>query len=186
MKSSAYWRLPLQALLVISLLSACSNLQQSTGSDWPQELPPASFFVAAYKADTANHEHQSLQKYLYWVRRFYEGTTLYPNGWHDLSEDVLAATPDPDLARVREQKLFKLGRDIAAEWSKDSVVNRVDSNHLAVWGVAAGRAVEENTVDETLQMISEDVQKLLSLELEPNVITEERYHPQDPDDEFAL
>lgn len=180
-----YLRLPLLAPVIISLLSACSSLRDSS-SEWPEGLPPARFFISAYEKDTTNHQHQSLQQYLYWVRRFYEGTTLYPNGWNDLTADVLSQAPDPELAAQRKQKLYQLGLAIAAEWSKASVVNRVESPHLAVWGVAAGRAVEEDNVDETLQKISEDVQKLLSLELPPNTITEDRYHPEDPDDEFAL
>lgn len=186
MRANVYLRLLLQAVAIISLLSACSSLRNDAASAWPEELPPASFFVSAYEKSTANHEHQPLQEYLYWVRRFYEGTAFYPNGWHDLSAGVLAETPDSNLALERQQKLYTLGRDIAAEWSKAAIVNRIESNHLAVWSVAAVRAVEENTVDETLQNISEDVQKLISLELPPNAITEARYHPQDPDDEFAL
>ncbi len=185
MSTKVYWRL-MQALVLISLLSACAGLRDGTSSEWPQGFPPASFFVSAYEADTANHELQSLQEYLYWVRRFYEGTALYPTGWNDLTADVLAATPDPDLASKRKQKLHRLGRDIAAEWSKDSSVNRVESYHLAVWGGAAGRAVDVGNVDETLQKVSHDVQKLLLLALPPEVITESRYHPEDPDDEFAL
>lgn len=185
-RTGVYLRWLPHTVAIIVLLSACSSLRDGTRGAWPEELPPESFFVAAYEKGTDNHAHQSLQEYLFWVQRFYEGTALYPNGWHDLSADVLASTPDSDLALEREQKLYTLGRDIAAEWSKDAQVNRVESSHLAVWGNAAGRAVEDNTVEETLQKISKDVQKLLSLELPPDAITEERYHPQQPDDEFSL
>lgn len=61
-----------------------------------------------------------------------------------------------------------------------------ESRHPAVWGVAAGRAVEEDNVDDTLQKISEDVKELLTRELPTHAITEERYHVQDPDVDFAL
>lgn len=176
----------MHVLVLTSLFSACASLRDGTRGDWPESLPPANFFIAAYATDTANHELQSLREYLYWVRRFYAGTTLYPTGWNDLTADVLLQTTDPNLALEREQKLQKLGRDIAAEWSKDSAVNRVESHHLAVWGGAAGRAVEEGNVDETLQKISDDVQKLLMQALPPEAITEDRYHTEDPGDEFAL
>lgn len=185
MDTRVYWRL-MQALVVVSLLSACAGLRDGTSGEWPRGLPPVSFFITSYQTDTANHDLQSLQEYLYWVRRFYGGTALYPTGWNDLTADVLAETPDPDLALERKQKLHRLGRDIAAEWSKDSAVNRVESHHLAVWGSAAGRSVEEGNVDETLQKISDDVKKLLSLDLPAEAITENRYHSQNPDDEFAL
>jgi hypothetical protein len=82
--------------------------------------------------------------------------------------------------------LSLLGRDIASEWAKDNSVRRVDSRHLAIWGAAAARAVKEENVDETLQKISMDLQKLLALDLAPSSITADRYHLQDPDDWFAF
>lgn len=185
MRTSVYWR-SIQALVLVSLLSTCAGLRDGTKGEWPEGLPPAGFFVSAYETDTSNHELQTQREYLYWVRRFYEGTALYPTGWNDLTADILAETHDPDLAFERKQKLHRLGRVIAAEWSKDSAVNRVESYHLAVWGGAAGRAIEVGNVDETLQKISDDVQKLLKQALPPEVITEYRYHPEDPEDEFAL
>lgn len=183
-KNSDLW--PLYVLVLCLLQGACASVRDDTASTWPQELPQISYFVSAYEEDAQLHEHQSLQEYLKWVRGFYQGTKLYPRGWNDISADVLAETYSPDRLSSRERQLSLLGRDIATEWAKANSVRRVDNQSLTVWGVAATRAVDEGNVEETLEKITQDLQKLLSLELAPDRITAGRYHPQDPDDWFAI
>jgi len=167
-------------------LSACASLHDGTADPWPVDLPPLGFFLAAYEQDTKLHEEQSLEEYLYWVRKFYEGTTLYPRGWNDITEDLLAAAGEGAPIEARERRLYRLGRGIAAEWSKANNVRLVDEGHLSVWGVAAGRAVNEGNVDETLDFIASDLEKLLAEELPTDAITADRYHEPDPDDWFAF
>jgi hypothetical protein len=178
------WRSLLPALLF--WLAGCAGLQNNTVGEWPAGLPGADIFVEVYERDARNQEHQSLERYLYWVRGFYEGTPLYPRGWNDISADIVAASNDPESARELERKLFTLGRDIAAEWSKSRNVNRVKTGHLGVWGAAAERSVAEQNIDETLQKITDDLQGLLNQDLLAGDITAGRYHPQEPDDWFAF
>jgi hypothetical protein len=183
-------RLPRMLCLLLCLqLGACAALHPSALDDWPEGIPPASYFVAAYEADPDAARLQTLDEYLYWVRGFYAGTTFYPRGWNDVSEDLLADMEiadgnSEDYAR-RERTLYELGRDIAAEWAKDGSINRVDNQHLATWAIAASRAVKEENVDETLERISEDVQALLALQIGPDEIDADRYHEPDPDDWFG-
>lgn len=185
LRVSAGARRLLIALLCL-FVSACAGLREETAETWPSELPPLEFFANAYASDAVNRAEQSREEYLKWVRSFYEGTALYPRGWNDVSADILEQTGNPELIPGRAEQLFRLGRDIAAEWSKDSSLSIVQSRHLAVWGVAAGRAVDESNVEETLEMISQDLDLLLSKKLAPDAITAGRYHAQDPDDWFAF
>jgi hypothetical protein len=177
------------ALCLLALtwqLVACAGFRQAVVDDWPDELPPAAFFVAAFETDAALQDYQALEDYLYWIEKFYEGTALYPRGWNDITADILAQSADPAYAAQLRRELRLLGRDIAAEWAKDNDVRLVDNRHLAVWGMAAERAVGEGNVDETLLLIHDDLEKLLSMELSPDAITADRYHEPDPDDFFAL
>lgn len=172
-------------IALTAVLGACAGLREPL-SNWPPELPAANYFVSTYEQDSLLDEYQSLDEYLYWVRSFYKGTALYPHGWSDISEDILAATEDADRSLERERRLATLGRDIAAEWAKANEIRRVDNRHLAVWSEAARRSVGEDNVDETFTKISEDLDQLLSEALDPEAITADRYHAPDPDDWFAL
>lgn len=175
----------LGVIVLAALASGCVGLRDPLG-DWPSALPPANYFVSAYEQDSRLDDYQPLDDYLYWVRRFYEGTALYPRGWSDISADILAETEDAERIRERERRLTMLGRDIAAEWAKHNDVRLVDNRHLAVWGEAAGRSIGEDNVDETLAKIAEDLDQLLAQDLAPEAITADRYHAPDPDDWFAL
>lgn len=140
----------------------------------------------SYTAGIENREYQSLDEYLEWIRAFYEGTSLYPSGWNDLTEAVLARiTREEQRARLQQQ-LFSLGRDIACEWAKANEVRRLNSGNLAVWGAATQRASQEASLADTLATIRLDVDALLSGELTADEITADRYHPPDPDDFFAF
>jgi hypothetical protein len=90
--SSAKRNLRLLLLSCAALLAACA----STGPiEWPAELPEREFFESAYKADLANQPLQTRREYLGWIKSFYTGTAIYPTGWFDVQERVLAtAAPE--------------------------------------------------------------------------------------------
>lgn len=173
-------------LVCLLLLEACAVVRDDVASDWPEELPPVAFFTDAYRDTPGLETEQPLTEYLYWVKAFYSGTALYPRGWSDLVAEQIDQSPGPAEAERRQVQLYNLGRDIAAEWAKANSVRRVDNRHLQVWGSAAGRAIDEGNVDDTLIKIAADLELLLAQELGPDAITAERYHAQDPDDWFAL
>jgi hypothetical protein len=176
----------LGAALLSLLLSACVSIRDPSASAWPEHIPPRKFFVEAYQAEVELQAVQPLEDYLQWVISFYEGSTFYPRGWSDLTEEQLQLIEDEQLARRRKTQLHLLGRDIAAEWAKDNDLRRVDTRHLAIWGEAAGRAIKENNVDQTLERIRQDLDQLLASSLPADAITAERYHAPDPDDWFAF
>lgn len=177
---------PFTVLMLVVALGGCASMNRDFSGDWPRELPPSNYFVISYERDALNQEYQALHEYMYWVRKFYEGTPLYPRGWSAITIEILEATPDPEVKPAMTERLAMLGRDIAAEWSKDGGISLVKNHNLATWGIAASRAVNEGNVEETLDLISDDLGKLLSRELTPDAITVDRYHPPDPDDPFAF
>ena len=62
-------------------------------------------FVDAYESHPEAAEYQSLDEYLYWVRAFYEGTTLYPRGWTSITEAIVAEAGDTEQAAAWERQL---------------------------------------------------------------------------------
>lgn len=172
--------------LVCVLLAACSGFRSASVDEWPAGLPPSNYFVSSFEEDEALQQLQTLDEYLSWVKSFYAGTLVYSRGWNAVSEEILGASYDRAQKALRKQVLYMLGRDIAVDWSKANSIRHVDSRHLAIWGSAAGRAIDEGDVDETLAKIGEDLELLLSESLDPDTITAARYHPQDPEDWFAF
>lgn len=171
---------------VSAVLGGCALLRDDPLESWPDNIPPANYFVSAYEQDAENQRVQTLREYLYWVRSFYAGTALYPRGWNSITADVLAQNTNIAKQASRRQELQTLGRNIAREWSKDSSLSLVQSRHLAVWGVAASRSVDEGNIDETLKKIERDLDLLIAREMSADAIVADRYHPDDPDDYFAL
>ena len=171
--------------LLCGFLDACSALLPDPQQVWPDGIPPVSYYVGVYEKDPENQALQSLKDYLYWIEGFYEGTVLYPRGWSDLVADQLSQSSGEESAD-RSRQLYRLGRDISTDWARHNRVRRIDNRHLAVWGAAAGRAIDEDNVDETLQRIAADVKLLLSGELQPDAVTAARYHEQEADDWFAF
>lgn len=178
---------PALTLCLIGLLiSGCANIDQGVIDSWSERLPPKLHFSQTYAADEVNQQEQTYEDYLFWVNAFYSGTTLYPRGWFDLTEEVSERIDDA-IARERTQNaLFVLGRDIAAEWSKSNEHRLVNNGDLAIWGAATQRASKEDSLEETLQLITDDVYKVLAGQLTSEDLSAERYHPADPDDWFAF
>ncbi|CAN0585882.1 unnamed protein product, partial [Ectocarpus sp. 12 AP-2014] len=70
--------IPRACIAILCLqLAACASWRDGLAGAWPTGIPPRSYFVEVYEADAENQLQQSVETYLYWVRSFYEGTTLY-------------------------------------------------------------------------------------------------------------
>jgi hypothetical protein len=84
-------------------------------------------FVAAYERDDCNKSKQTLDEYWRWVRNLLlEGGSGF-KGWMAQVDDLAAGVADAEAqARVR-QMLYRVGRLIAAEWSKDSAYRKIFS-----------------------------------------------------------
>lgn len=178
------FRLALIGLLTLALIGCVGPRQAS--ENWPESLPPLSFFKEFYYADRKNQEQQTLNNYLRWVRNFYQGFELYRQGWNDFVPEVLADIEDPQKKAEVERQLYYLGRDISAEWGKYDEKRRVRTRHLSVWGNAMRTAMAEGEVLEIINKVEQDVEALLNQTLDPKEIRAERYFEQDEDDAFRF
>ena len=123
------------------------------GPPWPGDLPPRSYYEAAWQADEANATRQPLADYLRYVGDFYNGSILAP-GWRKAQASLLRDA-DPRDRILLEPKATCLGQILSAEWAKDNAVRRIDSARLAavareVRQSAPGTALQE-TLDRLLQ-----------------------------------
>jgi hypothetical protein len=159
------------ALMLFALLSACASRQQI---EWPPELPDRAFFEAAYSADAANQLLQTREEYLGWIKSFYRGTVLYPTGWFDVQERVLA-TSAPENVDALGPQIEEMGRLIAAEWAKENSARAIDNRLLALWGATLQSATPGEQRLEVFSLVSSDVRRLLSRELDKASIADSRY-----------
>ena len=159
------------ALMLFALLSACASRQQV---EWLPELPDRAFFEAVYSADAANQLLQTREEYLGWIKSFYTGTLLYPTGWFDVQERVLA-TSAPENVDALGPQIEEIGRLIAAEWAKENSARAIDNRLLALWGATLQSATPGEQRLEVFSLVSSDVRRLLSRELDKASIADSRY-----------
>lgn len=161
--------------LAISWLGGCAAepLRQSV---WPETLPAQAEFAEHYRQDRRNAERQSLEQYLTWVERFYQGWELYPTGWNRISQDLAAKIADPAAKPEIAAKLRRLGIAIAAEWAKDNAVRRITTRHVGIWGNALQKSAERAEIAAILDRVLDDVDNLLNNRIAADIITENRFY----------
>ena len=170
-------------LCLVTILCGCAQTP-ITKSDWPDSLPLLSYYEAVYDQDAANQRIQSKHEYLTWVKRFYKGWVLHAQGWHQMTEQLLAGI-DEDIERKRVyQSMTDLGQRISAEWAKDSLNRAIFTPTVATWGNALMESVSRNEVPELLDRVVADVDGLLAGEIESTAIHMGRYYSQGKSDFF--
>lgn len=159
---------------VAILCSACSlnNLE-----DWPQNLPAVEIFVATYNADPVNQQQQELGVYLYWVTAFYQGNIAYPTGWNDVERIILDETGD-ERDEGFSEKLLGIGISIASEWSKDNPIRKIDNRMLSMWASILQIALADDKHRDAVDLIAEDIEALLSGEIDAVDLNDARYESQ--------
>jgi hypothetical protein len=164
--------------LAIGLFWGCSAavVQQST---WLEQLPPQTWFAKYYHQDRYNAERQSLEQYLIWVERFYQGWEVHPTGWNSISRDLAAKIADPSLKSETQIKLQRLGIAIATERAKDNAVRRITTRHVAIWGNALQKSADRAEIPEILDRVLDDVDNLLNNRMTADVITENRFYAEE-------
>ena len=161
----------LSLLLTTALLTACFSLDIA---DWPEDLPSARPFVRAWQADTANQSLQPQDEYLYWVRAFYTGTTVYPRGWLSMQAELLSLVSPAERQQLA-QDVESLGVAIGAEWAKENETRAIDNRLLALWGSVMQMSVVDDKQLEAVELIAADVEGLLDGSLRKEAIAEVRY-----------
>ena len=90
-------------ILLISVISGCAT-NKIQDPNWPNELPPRAYFLDQYQQDLTNQKTQNQEEYLTWIVRFYKGSDLYPNGWNNITQDIvlkLKSAPTADNIKVK-------------------------------------------------------------------------------------
>ena len=164
------FKIILPGLLSVSLMS-CLNPQLA---EWPDSIPPMQVFVQVYEEDSQNQRLQSRQEYLEWVLVFYRGNLVYPTGWLDLNSYIHGAAT-PAQTSLLDKQLAVLGAAIAAEWSRDNSVRRIDNRMLSLWGSVVQSAPTPERQQLSVTVIQEDVVNLLSGNLNAVNIRQQRY-----------
>ncbi|MEX2335447.1 MAG: hypothetical protein WD600_14395, partial [Pseudohongiella sp.] len=82
------------------------------------------------------------------------------------------------VAELRDE----LGVMIAAEWAKDNDVRIIDTAMLSLWGGVMVAALEPEVRIDAIELITDDVERLLAGELAPARINDERYASRLPID----
>lgn len=104
----------------------------------------------------------SLKKdYNYWLKTFFEGTTLI-RGWNAVASEVVAAVPDNMKSEI-SGRMKRLGEQIAPVWASDNADRKISSSHLKEWGTRLQRAQREGPepLVATLNDIEMEVNRLL-------------------------
>jgi hypothetical protein len=162
------------------LLSACTHLKDQ----WPDQVPSRSQFIKSYNSDQPNKSVQTEQEYLLWVQRFYLGWEIYRRGWLQVTDELVAEVKDPTEKRIARKKMKNLGLKISREWAKKSKHRRIYTRHVAIWGNALLESLDKGESITLIDKVTSDVNALLAHKLEPKMITENRYYPQDENNPF--
>lgn len=160
-------RVIILSVVCCSLLAACASVRDVS---WPEDIPEIGYFQRAYDNDEVNQDYQNEAEYLEWVVNFYEGSMLYPTGWHDVELAILDSVAPQDHAH-QQQQLQLLAADIAAEWAKHNDVRLIDNRLLSLWGSMLQLAQDEQQLSRTINVIGDDIAAILALQLPPVDIT---------------
>ena len=163
--------------LAAVLLAACATVEPDL--PWPEGAAPREHFLRHYRDDGVNQQAQSEEQYLYWVRRFYGGSSLMP-GWLAITRQVQKAVDAGDRERTVSE-LVLLGEKIGSEWAKDNGVRLINTRNTAVWGQAVLEAMNREDLGQFLPRLQQDVHAILSRQLGSKDITFERYYRWEPD-----
>ena len=165
-------------ILLISVISGCAT-NKIQDPNWPNELPPRAYFLDQYQQDLTNQKTQNQEEYLTWIVRFYKGSDLYPNGWNNITQDIvlkLKSAPTADNIKV---KLNLLGLLISEEWAKNNKTRMISSYHVSVWGNALLKSLEQSETLELIDRVASDVDDLLARKIPAEIIVADRYYVQD-------
>ncbi len=162
-------------LLVISALVLCGCETIATKKiAWPDDIPEQSYFEHAYALDPVNQKIQPEDEYLVWVLRFYNGYNGI-NGWREITDEVITSIDESRL-KIVSGKMRNLGKQIAAEWAKDSPESLIHTPILSTWSKAAREAAKRNEVEQFADRLAADVDAILAMDIDEDTITAERYY----------
>ena len=174
----------IKSLALLVLLTACAT-QQTVHRSWPEGAPSLAYFEQIYAEDLRNQQEQTLDEYLVWVKRYYEGWELYRRGWLDVTQDLVVQIENPQVAQEVDTKMYAVGRAIAGEWAKKTNTRKIFTRHVAIWGNALVESMNRGEELKLINIVQRDVDHLLADKLPVDAITADRYYAPDEDDVFS-
>ena len=165
-------------------MSGCNSYRIDQA--WPIELPPQKVFIKGFldKRSLESASDSQLSYHLGWIKKFYQGTALYPNGWLSASDQFIESVKDEEDRRTVESRMYKLGILIANEWAQDNDIRLINNANIATWGSALRTAAEKEDQLLFLEKVELDVELLLTERLRARQIKYERYFPEESFDDF--
>ncbi|MFX4227546.1 MAG: hypothetical protein ACFHHU_06590 [Porticoccaceae bacterium] len=171
-------------LMMTLTLAGCISYPK-IATDWPGELPPVDLFVEAYENDLANQEVQSMEDYLLWVKRFYQGWVVYDNGWLKMSRNLAEQMP-VNQRSLASQQIAEIGLKIAPEWAKEKTDRYIFTDMVVVWGEALLEALDRGEVFEYMDSVEQDLKLLKKGQVKRQDIFMQRYFPDIQEDSFLF
>lgn len=172
------------ALGMLLTLAGCAGYSRVV-DDWPDEIPSADLFVDVYENDLANQEVQSLEDYLVWVKRFYQGWVVYNNGWLKMSRNLSSQMPE-NQKDAASQRIAEIGLKIAPEWAKAKKDRYIFTDMVAVWGEALLEALDRGEVFQYMDSVEQDLQLLKEGQIQRQDISMQRYFPDIQEDSLLF
>jgi hypothetical protein len=136
-QAAGWWPVAAIALGAVALLASSAAAEPkkdpppATAGDW--YAPKEADFRPEYDRDTANQAKESWQEYWSWVNKFYEGD-FFTQGWTKQGKGLLEVVRSERTRDELRATLNDLGRRVAAEWSKDNGVRKIDTANLLQFG----------------------------------------------------
>lgn len=169
--------------LILLLLSGCQTIDST--NNWPANIPDRQLFVDDYNESIdAGEKVIKLEPHLTWIKRFYQGTVLYPQGWIKVSDLVLASLNSKKDVDNVAPRLAQLGFDISSEWAKANSIRKINSANIIVWANGLRTAANEGNQLDFLGKVEQDVAALIQGELDASDIIRSRYFPPEDFDDF--
>jgi hypothetical protein len=128
--------------------------------------PREADFKPEYERDKANQARESYREYLSWVKQFYQGN-LFSRGWTAQGTALLQTVREEQARDELRATLNDLGRRIAAEWSKDNGLRKINTVDLRNFGkrLQQARARDDGSgaaIREAIDAVRADVKDKLS------------------------
>jgi hypothetical protein len=119
--------------------------------------PREADFRPEYDRDAANQAKETWDEYWSWVQTFYQGNFL-SSGWTGQGKVTLNGVRSEKARDELRSDLNELGRRVAAEWSKDNAVRKIDTAALRVLGGRITKATQRD--DGSGRAIQEELQAI--------------------------
>lgn len=169
---------------LLCVLAACQTYRFEDA--WPPQMPPRQLFIDGYleKRALKTATNKELAYHLGWIKKFYQGTTLYPVGWLSASQRYIDSIESEEDKRVAASRLTLLGVTISNEWAQDNPIRLINNSNIATWASAMRTAADRREQQEFLDKVEQDVEALLAGQIRARDIKYERYFAEESYDDF--